>query len=344
MVATRGITDSRRAIVSILLPTHNAEQTMAACLRSIQRQSEPRWSCVIVDDGSTDGTRSIARRFAESDPRFRFFAQSHRGLVTALNAGLRLCVGPYVARMDADDLMHRERLREQVALLESRFDLAAVGCHVRIFPRQSLTEGARAYERWLNSIDSPESVRREAFIECPIAHPTLMIRRKCLAARGYREQGWPEDYDLVLRLLGDGRRIGVLPRRRLGWRDHPLRLSRTAETYGLDRFTACKAAFLAETLLAGSDVYDLWGYGETGRTLCRALERHGKRPRFIVEVHPGRLGNRIHGAEVIPPDRLGRPPGLPLLVSVAGIEPRTEIRRTLEAMGYREAEDFICTA
>jgi hypothetical protein len=215
---------------------------------------------------------------------------------------------------------------------------------VRLFPRAALRQGRRAYETWLNGVASPQAVRAEAFVECPIVHPTLVIAREALVALGYRDQGWPEDYDLVLRLLTRGHEIGVVPRRLLAWRDRPDRLSRTHAAYDLDRITACKAAFLADSFLAGHERYVLWGYGETGRQLRRALAHHGKTPAHIVEVHPGRLGSRIHGAPVIAPDELTTLPRRPLIASVAGAEPRGQIRAWLGARGFREPDDFVCAA
>jgi glycosyltransferase involved in cell wall biosynthesis len=331
--------------VSILLPVRDAAATLAACLRSVRRQTESRWECVLVDDGSVDGSRELLRRAARDDPRFRLSPRPRAGLVAALNAGLALCRGRYVARMDADDLMHRSRLEEQAAMLDARPELGAVGCHVRRFPRRGLTDGGRAYERWLNQIGDAAAVRREAFVECPVAHPTLMARRALLLEAGYRDRGWPEDYDLLLRWLAGGVQVGMLPRRRLAWRDDPASHSRTSPAYSLASFTRCKAAFLAASFLAGSACYDLWGYGGTGRALRRALAEHGKRPRRIVELHPGRLGQRIHGAPVIRPEQLGgAAPRAPLIVSVAGAGPRREIRAALAALGYREAEHYYCAA
>jgi glycosyltransferase involved in cell wall biosynthesis len=328
--------------VSILLPAFNAEATLPACLRSIARQTEPRWECIVVDDGSTDGTASCARRLA--DARVRVVSTPHRGLVAALNTGLEHCRGRVVARMDADDLMHRDRLAAQLAALEAAPRLAAVGCCVRLFPRARLTAGLRAYERWLNAIDAPCRVRAEAFVECPVAHPTLMLRTPVLRALGYRDAGWPEDYDLVLRLLALGGEVGVVPRRLLAWRDGPARLWRAHARYRLERFTACKAAFIARGLLAGGETYVLWGYGATGRALRRALLAHGKRPSHVVEVHPGRLGQVIHGAPVIGVEALARRPLRPVVASVAGDEPRRLIRETLGRVGLRETDDFVCAA
>ena len=333
-----------RPEVSILLPACDAEATLAPCLRSVLRQREPRFECVLVDDGSEDGTRDCARRFGARDPRIRVIATAHHGLVAALNTGLAHCRAPLVARMDADDLMHRDRLAAQLAALRADPCLVAVGCHVRLFPRAGLTEGLRAYERWLNAIDSAERVRAEAFVECPLAHPGLMVRTHVLRALGYRDAGWPEDYDLVLRLLAAGAAIGVVPRRLVAWRDRPRRLWRTDPRYAVDRFTSCKAAFLAQGFLAHTRTYVLWGYGATARALRSALLVHDKRPSHVVEVHPGRVGNTIHGARVISVADLQARPRRPIVASVAGEEARREIRAALGAIGFREMRDYVCAA
>jgi hypothetical protein len=245
--------------------------------------------------------------------------------------------------MDADDVMDSRRLRCQHDALEDP-GLAAVGCHVRLFPRSALGQGMRNYEAWLTSIDSPWRVREEAFVECPIAHPTLMIRRKVLSALPYRDVGWPEDYDLILRLLSAGHRIGVVPGPLLAWRHGAGRLSQNDARYSDARFSACKAAFLAAEFLARHDGYRLWGYGGTGRALARGLRAHDKQLVQIVDLHPGRLGQTIQGAPVVSPGELGAPGGVPLLVSVAGPEARTRIRRELTRRGYRPLVDYLFTA
>lgn len=329
--------------VSILLPARNAAVTLASCVASVARQTEPSWECIIVDDGSTDRTVGIVREAAARDTRFRLITMPHRGLIAALNEGLRHCRAPLVARMDADDLMHSERLAAQAHALDAGGRLAAVGCHVRLFPRRQMSARLREYESWLNSLRSPEDVSRDAYVECPVAHPSLMMRRDMMPVR-YQDRGWPEDYDLVLRMLAGGQRIGVVSRRLLLWRDGPHRMSRTDQRYDIERFTACKAHYLANGFLSRTDAYTLWGYGGTGRALCRALSPFGKNPSHIVEVKPGRLGQRIHGGLVIPPHHVQPLRGRPLVVSVARDGPRTEIRAALASMGFVEGPDFVCAA
>jgi glycosyltransferase involved in cell wall biosynthesis len=274
---------------------------------------------------------------------------AHGGIVSALNAGLSACRGELIARMDADDVMRSDRLALQAAALVARPELVGVGCHVRSFPRRGSSQGRRDYERWLDSLMSEADVARDALVECPLAHPTLMIRREPFQRFGYRDLGWPEDYDLILRLLRAGHALGVVPRRLLAWRDAPARLSRRSGVYADERFTALKADHLVRGWLAEHPRYVLWGYGGTGRALCHALLRHERRPHAIVEVHPGRIGQRIQGARVIPPDALleaRRVAGaaLPVLVSVAYAGPRGEVRAALTQLGLRELVDYVCVA
>jgi len=330
--------------VSVLIPAFNAAATLGAALRSVLRQSERDWECLVVDDGSRDHTARIVEQFAASEPRFRLLRVEHGGIVAALNAGLAVCRGELVARLDADDLMVRRRLERQRAALLAHPEWAGLGCHVRFFPRGAMTDGLRKYEHWLASVGTAADVTREAYVECPIAHPTLVLRREAFLRFRYRDAPWPEDYDLVLRLLSAGEKLGMVPERLLHWRDGTGRLSRSSTRYSIPAFTQCKAAFLASGFLAQTERYLLWGFGDTGKSLAAALAEQGKHPAAIIELHPGRIGQLIRGVRVVSPDALPRLPRLPLLVSVAGITPRSEIRAALAKMGFFETRDYVCCA
>ncbi len=334
-----------KPLISLVLPVRNAAQTLSAALASVRAQSEPRFECIVVDDGSDDESAAIVGALAVQDSRFELVRQAPLGIVSALNRALERARGRFVARMDGDDLMHRSRLERQLSALEQAPELAGVGCHVRLFPRRSLSPGLLAYERWLSSIDGPSAIERERYVECPLAHPTFFFRRECMPA--YAERGWPEDYDLLLRLLSSGHRLGVVPEVLLLWRDGPARLSRTGAAYRQERFTACKAYYLAHNFLAGQSEYVLWGYGDTGKALCRALADYGKHPSQIVELHPGRVGQRIAGAPVIAPSALKELLSrrlVSIVVSVAGLEARSAIRKELAGFGLVEGSAYVCAA
>jgi hypothetical protein len=246
--------------------------------------------------------------------------------------------------MDADDVMLRERLGTQHQWLGSRPDLAAIGTHVRNWPRQPGAEGRQRYERWLNSLKDEHDIARDMFIECPLAHPSLVIRAALLRSFKYQDRGWAEDYDLLLRLHGAGHKLGVVPKPMLAWRDAPSRLSRTDPRLNRERFTACKAMYLSQTLLAEHQQYVLWGHGPTGRQLKRCLAEDGIPPARIVEIHPRRIGARINGVPVVAPGDLSYHSDRPLLAAVSGSAARSEIRAALNQKGFIEGSDFVCVA
>lgn len=330
--------------VSILLPARDAERTVGACLRSIARQSAADFECVVVDDGSIDRTASLVRDHAQRDRRFRLIERPRLGLVAALQHGLSACAAPLVARMDADDVMHRDRIALQQEAMASDPGLAGVGCHARAFPSHAFGDGTRAYMQWLRSIQSETDVLRERFVESPLLHPTWMMRTETVRTHGYRDEPWAEDYDLLLRMLGTGERLSVVPRTLHGWRRGPACATATDARYAEERRAELKAARLCEGPLASRDDYVLWGHGSTGRRLRRALAARGRSPAAIVELDPRKVGQRHHGAEVIAPHDVERHDGVPILVCVAHLAPRAEARRRVTALGKVELRDFWCCA
>src|SRR6516165_10713523 len=104
--------------VTIGLPFVNQANLLADAIRSVFAQTFTDWELILVDDGSSDCSTSIAR--AVCDPRVSYHRNSaNRGLPFCLNAIPSLCTGDYIARCDADDMMHPLRLERQIAFLEA---------------------------------------------------------------------------------------------------------------------------------------------------------------------------------------------------------------------------------
>ena len=332
------------AEISILLPYRDAAATLEAALRSIERQTFRDWQCVLVDDGSTDQGPQIVESFQRRDPRFQSIRTETRGLVAALQEGADRCRGRLVARKDADDLMHSNRLARQVESLEENPDWQGCGTYVRMFPRPAPGSGMRAYEDWLHSQRSAEDIAGQRFIECPVAHPTWMLRREALQQCGYRDAGWTEDWDLLLRWHAVGFRFGVVPERLLGWRRSADSYSATHPACSRPQIDACRAHHIATGVLGETDRFVLWGYGSTGRRLTRALEKLGKRPSVILERHPGRIGSTIQGAPVVPFEQAESYRDHPLLISLKGEVPRTAARSFLNERGFSEGRNYFFCA
>ena len=331
-------------LTSVLLPFFNAEATIGAALASLRRQSLPRFEVLAVDDGSTDSSADVVRQVARRDARFKLISQPHQGLVPALNAGLERCRGELVARMDADDISLRRRLELQHRVMEQHPEVGVVGCLVKVVPRRGITDGMARYERWLNAASSARQIKRELFVESPLCHPGVTLRRRALQqVGGYRDQGWAEDHDLWLRLDAAGVEMTKVAETLLLWRDGPHRLTRTAAPYAKERFYELKLHHLRQRL-EGRRV-ELWGAGMEGKAWLRRLAPLGLLSGRVVDVDPRKLGQTIHGCEVIPPQRLGPPsPDRLVLVAVGAPGARKLIRAFLVERGYQETAQFICVA
>ena len=113
--------------VSVILPVFNAADTVERAVRSILDQSMQDLELVVVNDGSTDSTRSILE--SVDDQRLRLFDQPHSGVAIASNRAFEESHSPLVARMDADDFAHPDKLTRQIELLESDC-LDVIGCQI----------------------------------------------------------------------------------------------------------------------------------------------------------------------------------------------------------------------
>jgi hypothetical protein len=245
--------------------------------------------------------------------------------------------------MDADDVSHPRRLALQRALLEERSDICAVGCRIRIFPRKEASLGMLTYEGWLNAVITPEQIAREIFVESPLVHPSVLIRREALeAAQGYRSVG-PEDYDLWLRLHAEGMRFAKVPEVLFWWMDRPDRLTRSSSSYSREAFRQCKARHLAARL--GERRRIVLAGNREAKHLAVALEQAGLQVMGYVDVNPKRIGTVWEGKPVVGYEDLATHyDGCMLLAAVGSWGVRDVIREQLTSLGYREPEEFLCVA
>ena len=324
--------------VSVLLPVRNEEPYLSECLESLSAQTLPDLETIVVDDGSTDASGAIAEEHARRDPRFRVIRQEPAGMVAASERARAEARAPLIARMDADDVALPERLEVQVAAIEEE-GLAAVGGRVEYVPDP--TDGMLAYAEWLNSLVTVDAALRDLWVECPLPGPGLTARAELVS---YQDLGWPEDYDLVLRIWEQGGRFRNVDRLVHRWRDHPGRLTRTRPEYMLDAFRRCKVHFLRRTLLADGRAAVVWGAGPTGKAFARRLLAAGTPLAAFVEVDPRKLGKRIHGAPVVPVGRAADFSGALALGAVSGPDGRARVRELAAELGLVEGRDFVAVA
>jgi glycosyltransferase involved in cell wall biosynthesis len=338
--------------VSVLLPCRDVAAWLPECIDSLEAQSLRDFEVLAVNDGSTDDTGAILLRWSGLDDRVRYLETAGLagaevpagGLVPALKLAAAAARAPLLARMDGDDVAEPRRLELQRDLLAARRDLAACGTAVELFPRTEAGDGYQRYEAWLNGLAGPEDLARDLFVECPLAHPTLMIRRAVFSALGgYRDPGWPEDYDLILRLHAAGMRAANLDRRLLRWRVRPDRHSLSSERYTAAAFRRCKVHFLDRAFLPSRRPIVVWGAGKVGKPLARELIEQGLMVSSFVDLDRRKIGQEIHGAPVLDPagfEALLQDTDPYVLAAVGSPGARAEIREALDALGRREIDDY----
>lgn len=334
-------------VVSVVVPVRDGERFLGPALSSLGRCRTPALEFVLVDDGSRDATPELLGAFARADGRVRLCTLPPMGLVAALNAGLAVSRGTFIARFDADDVVHPDRFHRQVSLAEAQ-GLDVVGTGVRCFPTQRIGRGLRRYEAWQNGLVHHDEFLRDRFVESPLVHPSVLMRREVLLdVGGYRDEGWPEDYDLWLRLLNAGARFGKCPEILTFWRDHPERFTRTARACNADRVLACKVAHLLAGPLAGAERIWIAGAGDDAKALARALVAAGRAPEAFLDINPRRIGQRIgdvpvRALESFAPAERRFPTFTLVAVGAAG---RRDIARAYFAeAGMQEGRDFLCAA
>ena len=185
-------------LISVVIPALNAAPTLGETLQSLAHQSLRDFEVVLVDDGSTDGTAELAARFEGQFPLRRVAHDRPQGVARSLNDGLRAGDSAFIARLDADDLAHPERLRLQLEFLQAHPEVQVCGTQLVVFDHE------RGLQHPLGLLSHPtdDAAIRTAFIQrCAIAHPSVMARRGLFDWVGGYDPAFDfaEDYELWCR-------------------------------------------------------------------------------------------------------------------------------------------------
>ena len=187
--------------VSIIMGIYNVQKKqLCVAIDSIISQTLKNWEFIICDDGVTDEIRELLKLYRKRDSRIILIKNRRNlGLAYSLNHCLKYAKGNYIARMDADDISHQERLQKQCDFLDAHLQYSFVGTQAQIFDESGVYQTRYVEEK-------PE--KASFLLRSPFMHPTIMVRKEAyIAVDGYRiakETRRAEDYDLFMRLYAKG--------------------------------------------------------------------------------------------------------------------------------------------
>ena len=181
--------------VSVVMSVYNGERYLRKAVESILNQTFANFEFIIINDGSTDSTGVMLRRYEEADERVRVYSQENLGLIASLNKGCRLARGEYIARMDADDVSLPERLAKQGRYMEEHPEIGVLGTWVEFIDESGETRGD-----WCMPT-LPSLLGWSLIFGNCLAHPAVIMRSEMVERLGYYqpEALHVEDYDLWTR-------------------------------------------------------------------------------------------------------------------------------------------------
>ncbi|SDB28906.1 Glycosyltransferase involved in cell wall bisynthesis [Pseudobutyrivibrio sp. YE44] len=182
--------------VSIVMPTYNAAARLIFAIDSVLAQTYSNWELIIVNEATTcDETAEIAISYRKKDSRIKLIQNKKKeGLAESLNIGIQNADGKYIARLDADDLAHKERIEKQVKYLEENDDVGVLGTWQHHFGKSDWVHApARKYDK----------CRAILLFDCNMCHSTVMMRRKLFSEQGfsYDKNSSIEDFKLWTELM-----------------------------------------------------------------------------------------------------------------------------------------------
>jgi glycosyltransferase involved in cell wall biosynthesis len=211
------------------------------------QQTYQNWECVVVNDGSTDGSQQIIDQYVHKDKRFMYVYQSNQGLSSARNTGIKHSNGKYLNFLDSDDLLLPQMLEKLVSRLERDSNIGVAYCG-SILSNSTLERKHYAKRKYPEGHMFFKLAHRN-----PFACHTIVIKREILQTVGYFDTSLfsCEDWDLWLRVAKAGVLFGTVKENLVIYRMRPFSMSRNAEVFLSTGLRVIQSAHTSQASITG---------------------------------------------------------------------------------------------
>ena len=242
---------SESPFITVLMPVYNCANYITKSIESVLNQTYEKFELLIINDGSTDGTIEQLKFYEAKDNRIRIYHQKNQGIVSALNKGINLAKGKYIARIDADDIMNKKRLSEQINILELKDNIAVLGSWITVINEKG--ESINNWELPFQPIEFDFWTYLNGDVR--VGHPCVTYRTDVVRFLGGYRDNYPhaEDIDLWFRIEQSGFEILNIPKYLTLYRKHNSQITNKYRELSTQSYHKALSDFLSNRLKCDID-------------------------------------------------------------------------------------------
>lgn len=338
--------EEKTKLVSVIMPVYNTQKYLKEAIDSILNQTYSNFELILINDGSTDNSLDIIIDYAKKDKRIVVLSRSTNGFIDAVNDGVCIARGEYIARMDSDDISHPERFQKQVDYLNTHEDIYLLGTNYSLMFDEDLSEKTRkkyigSHKRGQESID-----RDNIFLSInegqKFMQPSTMMRKEIFKEVGLYKDFLIEDIEFYFRVAAKGLGIAKIEEELFFYRAREGSRStdefRKKQTHQIIQM---KLSYLFENLIQNKEIqkYLIWGADISGEEALSILKEKLPNAQCKAFIDPYKAGQTFNSIPVIAPEEYHNyEPDYIFICTQAGAK---SARAFLKEEGKKEIVDYF---
>ncbi|RDU22813.1 glycosyltransferase family 2 protein [Anaerosacchariphilus polymeriproducens] len=299
----------KKKLVSVIMPVYNTEKYLREAVDSILKQTYSYFELILINDGSTDKSLDIIIEYAKKDQRVVMLSRSTNSFIEAVNDGIRIARGEYIARMDSDDISHPNRFQKQVEFLNTHEDIYLLGTNYSIIFDDGLTENTKkkyigSHKRGQEPVDN-----NNVFLSInegqKFMQPSTMMRREIYEKVGLYKDFLIEDIEFYFRVAAKGLGIAKLEEELFHYRAREGSRStdefRKKQTHQIIQM---KLQYLFSELIPQKKIrsYLIWGADISGEEALNLLKDKFPNAECKAFIDPYKAGKILQFVPIISPE------------------------------------------